>query len=75
MLPSELREISRTQVQKNFPHPLKDALDLSPTPIRGPLPRPNTTPLFPVFTPCPPELGHHPRSRQHIGNTYKTIPI
>ena len=54
--PSELREISRPQVQRNLPHPLSDAVDSSSTPSRVPLPRPNTTPLFPVFTPCSPEL-------------------
>jgi hypothetical protein len=58
--PSELREFSRTQVQRNLLHPLTDAVDSSSSaigiPAQVPLPRPNTTPLFPVFTPCPPEL-------------------
>jgi hypothetical protein len=54
--PSELRKITRPQVQRNLPHPLTDAVDSSSTPTRVPLPRPNTFPLFSVFTPCPPEL-------------------
>ena len=54
--PSELREISRPQVQRNLPYPLSDAVDSSSTPSWVPLPCPNTTPLFPVFMPCSLEL-------------------
>jgi len=55
---SELRKISQTQVQRNLPHPSMNAVDLSSlNPLTWvPLPRPNTTPLFSVFTPCSSDL-------------------
>ncbi len=79
MPPSELRKISRTQVKRNTPHPLKDAIDSSSSfPARVPLPpRPNTVPLFPVFTSCPPELRPHstlrPEHWQHLLRDYPDL--